>query len=309
MIERPAREAPRSDRVDNDATARNATARNAAARDAIDDDWPGAGPMSAGDNPSTDAPPPVLALIGDRYHNLDYIRVHFDRLFAELGIAYRYTGNYEWFSGEDDTRALLSGVRLLCVFRDGLIFPAGYVGPEFYSYYVLNLMNRPPSGPSGTWVTEGFGRAVEQFVRDGGSLFSCHNNLSVSTFSSTYRSLTGGVYDGHPPERPWRVEVVATDHPLTRGVTDFVVTDEQHFPIYDRDAADMLLRGVNTDGLTFTSDSGAVQDGTVSAVAWAHEHGDGRVVVSTVGHNLDALWKPEYWQFQINAVRWLLRDT
>ena len=31
---------------------------------------------------------PVLALIGDRYHNVDYIRVHFDRLFSGLGIDY-----------------------------------------------------------------------------------------------------------------------------------------------------------------------------------------------------------------------------
>jgi type 1 glutamine amidotransferase len=251
-------------------------------------------------------PAPVLALIGDRYHNPDYIRVHFDRLFAELGLTYRYTANYEWFGDEESTRAQLSGVQLLCIFRDGLIFPDGYLGPEYYSHYSVNLMNDPPAGPPSTWVTEGFARAVEQFVEDGGSLFSCHNNLSVSTFSPTYRRVTGGVYDGHPPERPWRVEVVNRDHPITRGIEDFVVTDEQHFPIYDRDEAELLLRGVNIDGLTFTSDSGAVQAGTTSAVAWAHEHGHGRVVVGTVGHNLDALWKPGYLEFQKGAIRWLL---
>ena len=88
-----------------------------------------------------------------------------------------------------------------------------------------------------------------------------------------------------------------------------MVTDEQHFPLYDGDPADLLMRGTNIDGLTFNSDSGAVREGVVSAVAWAHERGQGRVVVSTVGHNLDALWKPSYWRFQENAIRWLLRSS
>jgi type 1 glutamine amidotransferase len=261
-----------------------------------------------GDEPATPSAS-VLALIGDRYHNLDYIRVHFDKLFGALGVEYRYTGNYEWFADEELTSELLAGVRLFCVFRDGLTFPDGYIGPEWYSYYVRNLMDSPPDGASTTWVTEGFGRAVERFVRDGGSLFSCHNNLSVSAFSPSYRELTGGVYDGHPPERPWKVEVTGRDHPITHGMADFIVTDEQHFPIFDRDPSELLLRGTNTDGLTFSSDSGAVKDSVTSAVAWAHEYGRGRVVVSTIGHNLDALWKPDYWLFQTNAVRWLLRES
>lgn len=251
---------------------------------------------------------PVVALIGDRYHNADYIRVHFDRLFGSLGIPYEYTANYEWFTGEEGTSELLDGARLLCIFRDGLIFPDGYVGPEAYSHYSTDLMDDPPAGTPGTWVTEGFARAVASFVRQGGALFSCHNNLSVSVYSPTYRSLTGGVYDGHPPERPWRVEVVDGAHPLTAGVHDFTVTDEQHFPIHDAADDTLLLRGRNVDGLAFSSDSGATARGTVSDVAWVSQPGSGRVVVSTIGHNLDALWKPDYFRFQQNAVRWLLRE-
>jgi hypothetical protein len=251
---------------------------------------------------------PVLALIGDRYHNVDYIRVNFDRLFAELGLAYEYTANYEWFVEEDLTAQLLEGRKLFVFGRDALVFPDGYVGPGQSDGLVAALMNAPPRGPAGTWVTEGFAAAVERFVRAGGSLFSWHNNLSVSNYSGTYRDITGGAYDGHPPERPWKVEVVDRDHPITRDVEDFMVTDEQHFPIYDRAPGDLLLRGANIDGLTFDTDSGAGRGVTVSATAWAHIYGEGRVVVSAVGHNLDALWKPDYWKFQKNAVRWLLRE-
>lgn len=251
---------------------------------------------------------PVLALIGDRYHNLDYLRVNFDRLFGEVGVPYEYTANYEWFAGEEATDRLLDGRRLLIVARDGFTFPEGYVGPEAYSHYVTNLMNGVPGGPSGTWVTEGFGRAVRRWVEAGGSLWAWHNALHVSLFSEDFRAVSGGAYDGHPAERPWKVVVADRSHPVTAGVEDVVVTDEQHFPLCDRPDGDVLLRGVNIDGLTFDSDSGAVTAGTESVTAWAHAAGAGRVLMSAVGHNLDALWKPAYWRFQTNAARWLLGD-
>ena len=40
----------------------------------------------------------LLALIGDRYHNPDYIRLHLWRLAAAVGVDLEYTCNYEWFS-------------------------------------------------------------------------------------------------------------------------------------------------------------------------------------------------------------------
>ena len=51
----------------------------------------------------------VLALIGDRYHNVDYIRLNFNRVFSELGMPYEYTTNYEWFDDEEATAKLLEG--------------------------------------------------------------------------------------------------------------------------------------------------------------------------------------------------------
>src|SRR5258708_39126304 len=39
--------------------------------------------------------PRVLALIGDRFHNSDYIRVSLDRLFSELGLPIDYTTLYD----------------------------------------------------------------------------------------------------------------------------------------------------------------------------------------------------------------------
>lgn len=248
----------------------------------------------------------VLALIGDRFHNLDYIRVHFNRMFGNASIPYDYTPNYELFAEGSSARRLLEGRRLLCVFRDGVVFPDGYVGPEHYSHYIGNLMQDAPSGARETWVTEEFGEVVVDFVRNGGSLFVCHNSLSIALFSEAFRSIALGVYDGHAPERIWQVSVAPGDHAVVAGVQDFLVTDEQHYPIYDGPEELVLLRGVNRDGLLFTSDSGTTQRSAGCVVAWWHRYGRGRVIVSTIGHNLDALWKRDYWQFQLNAISWLM---
>ena len=83
----------------------------------------------------------------------------------------------------------------------------------------------------------------ETFVEAGGSLFAWHNSLSVAAFSEGYREVTGGVYDGHPSERPLKIEVIDDDHPVTRGVRDFIVTDEQHFPIHDRSEGERCCAG------------------------------------------------------------------
>ena len=249
--------------------------------------------------------PAVLALVGDRFHNMDYIRLHLKRLFGELSLPFEYTANYEWFRSRAGTESALSRRRLLCIFRDGIIFPGGYVRPDSYSHYSKNLMADPPDGPPSSWVNEEFGEVVEEFVRAGGALFCFHNALHIAQFSIKFRGVVRGAYDGHPPERNWCVQTVCNGHPLLAGVEDFVVTDEQHFPLYEGHPSALLLRGVDTCGPGFVSESGTART-CESVVAWAHEHGDGRVVVCTLGHNLDALWKPSAFQFQLNAMSWLL---
>jgi len=245
-----------------------------------------------------DQHPQVLALIGDRYHNSDYIRVSLDRLFRELHLPVDYTTNYDHLC-----RDLLHNYRLFVFLRDGMIWPGGYLGPadayNGYEEFLENLADFPKEEPQ-NWMTEEQGEAVKDFVRAGNGLYSLHNNSHVALTCKAYREVMGGAYNGHPPQRPFKVKVVNKDHPITQGVHDFMVNDEQHFVIYDKDEKNILLRAENIDGLTYE------EQGTTSVSGWAHEYGKGRVVFTAVGHNIHALWQPEYFQLQKNAVRWLL---
>ncbi len=251
--------------------------------------------------PADDKRPRVLALIGDRYHNADYIRVALNRLFQELNLPIDYTINYDQISAR-----LLQPYRLFVVLRDGMIWPNGYLEPNDYEYSHALENNRDwPKEQSEPWITEEQGAAIKDFVEAGGALYALHNSSHISLSSKDYREVMGGAYIDHPALRPFKVSVVNKERPITRGVRDFMVNDEQHFVTYDKDPKYILLRSENIDGLTDISEGKDL--GAKAIAGWAYDFGKGRVAFTAVGHTLHALWEPEYFKLQKNAVRWLLR--
>jgi type 1 glutamine amidotransferase len=257
----------------------------------------GTGLFSAAAGQAQARPARALALIGDRYHNADYIRVSLDRLFKELGIAVDYTILYDQLS-----RDLLKNYQLFLCLRDGMIWPDGYLGPDAYTDYEQGLENEFPEPKPQSWITEEQGAAVKDFVMAGGGFYSLHNNSHVSLSSKNYRDVMGGAYIGHPPLRPFEVRVVNKDHPITRGLQNFMVNDEQHYVTYDKDPKDVILESVNLDGLEFE------KYGKRAIAGWAYEYRKGRVVFTAVGHTNHALWVPAHFELQKRAVKWLLRQ-
>jgi type 1 glutamine amidotransferase len=259
-------------------------------------------PREESDGVPTDGDlPRVLALIGDRYHNADYIRVALNRLFRELSLPIDYTINYDQISAR-----LLASYSLFVVLRDGMIWPNGYLEPNDYEYSHALENNRDwPKEQSEPWITAEQGAAIKDFVQAGGALYALHNSSHISLSSKDYREVMGGAYINHPPLRPFRVSVVNKEHPITRGVKDFIVNDEQHFVTYDKDSKYILLRSENIDGLTDISEGKDL--GAKAIAGWAYDFGKGRVVFTAVGHTLHAMWQPEYFKLQKNAVGWLLR--
>jgi hypothetical protein len=251
--------------------------------------------------PADDQRPRALALIGDRYHNADYIRVALNRLFHELNLPIDYTINYDQISAR-----LLKPYRLFIVLRDGMIWPNGYLEPNDYEYsHSLENNTDWPKEQYEPWIREEQGAVIKGFVEAGGGLYALHNSSHISLFSKDYREVMGGAYIDHPPLRPFKVSVVNREHPITRRVQDFIVNDEQHFLTYDKDPRFILLRSENIDGLTDVHEGRDL--GAKAIAGWAYDFGRGRVVFTAVGHTTHALWQPEYFKLQKNAVRWLLR--
>jgi type 1 glutamine amidotransferase len=242
--------------------------------------------------------PRALALIGDRFHSSDFIRVSLDRLFSELDLPIDYTILYDQLS-----RDRLRGYSILICFRDGMIWPGGYLGPDAYTCYEEGLENQQdlPKPKPQNWIKQEQAEAVRDFVAEGNGLYSLHNNSHVSLTSPIYREVMGGAYIGHPPLRPFKVRIVNKSHPITQGIEDFMVNDEQHYVAYDKDHLNIFLEAENVDGLVYED------HGTKSISGWAHEYGKGRVVFTAAGHTIHAMWAPEYLKLQKRAVQWLLK--
>jgi type 1 glutamine amidotransferase len=269
----------------------------------------------------------TIALIGDPSHNSDAIRVSLDRIFKELNMPIEYTTNYYDLSAE-----MLKSYQMFLGFRDnfGVVENPGKFGEIGPQQTVDSAparggtQGRPVQGAAPrtgrtteAWITEAQGQVVKEFVSNGGCFYSYHNNAFVSRSSKNYRDVQGGYALSHPPLRPFKVRIVNKDHPITHDVKDFMVDDEQHYLIYDKDPKNILLKSENVDGLTYIATYPDPNDpnpqpknwGSTSVSGWAHEYGKGRVAFTAIGHTIHAMWNPEHIKMQKNAIRWLLRQT
>ena len=136
--------------------------------------------------------------------------------------------------------------------------------------------------------------AVAAFVRRGGGFLP----LTIPGGPIPGAGPTGGswaaITRGHPPVLPFDVGVVQRDHPITAGVSDFEIIDEQHFLWFDFERVNLLLKSIG-------------RDGRESPAGWAYEYGKGRVAYLANGHTLEILQHPMVQLLLHNAVRWLLR--
>ncbi|HJT31816.1 MAG TPA: ThuA domain-containing protein, partial [Pirellulales bacterium] len=223
--------------------------------------------------PRADDPRPhALVLIGDGPHEPGHVEAGLRPAFAATGVVPHFAVDVRALTAEN-----LARVPLLVILRDG--------------------MQRPNSDPGShyKWMTPEQERAVVEFVERGGGFVNLHNSMGLYPDGGPYLKLVGGRYIGHGPLERFRVEVVDRNHPITRGVEDFSVADEQHTPPYDNDRVHLLLKNRSDDGRE-------------AAAGWCYEPGRGRLVHLANGHTREALAHPMYQRLLAGAIRWCLRS-
>ncbi|HVU88797.1 MAG TPA: ThuA domain-containing protein, partial [Pirellulales bacterium] len=188
-----------------------------------------------------DERPHALVLIGDQPHEPGHIEAGLRPIFAATHVVPHFAVDVNALSAEN-----LAHVQLLVILRDGLMRP------------------QAPDQPDYVWMTKEQEQAVVDFVHRGGGFLNLHNSMGLYPEDGPYLRLVGGRYIGHGPLERFRVEVVDRDHPVTRGVEDFSVADEQHTPPYDDKRVHLLLRNRSDNGET-------------AAAGWVYEPGKGRL--------------------------------
>lgn len=161
---------------------------------------------------------------------------------------------------------------------------------------------------------------VQTFVKNGGGALFLHNSTDIAKAKGTeiIRDVIGGYWLQHTVIRPYRVKITNRNHPITKGVNDFVTTGEHHYNQYDKDPRNVFMINESIDGWAYNNIEGdkhfdqRIGDkgfGPSGFSGWAYEYGNGRVCFMAPGHTLDELINPEYVKLQKNAVRWCLKQT
>lgn len=215
--------------------------------------------------------PRALALIGDRYHSPVYIRDHLAKALVRENIPVTFIENVEALTAES-----LAQHDLLIILRDGMNWPGGYDQPHI------------------KWMTDTQQQAIWDFVHGGGGFLALHNAQGLYPPDGLYYKLFGGDYGGHPEPYVYTVRVEDRDHPVTSGVEDFEIFDEQHTVKYYLDHEHLLLRSIARDNLS-------------APAGWWREMGKGRFCYLAPGHTPDALGHPMMQRLMRNAARWLAR--
>jgi type 1 glutamine amidotransferase len=122
-------------------------------------------------------------------------------------------------------------------------------------------------------ITDAQKDGLLNWVASGKGYVGIHSAADSFRGCPEYRAMVGGWFVTHPAYRQYQVSVVDPEHPITKDMVEFFVTDEMYVTDYDPRVnvlATSLWKG-----------------GTVP-VAWTKPWGNGRVYWLALGHDPQA---------------------
>ena len=122
-------------------------------------------------------------------------------------------------------------------------------------------------------ITDAQKNGLLNWVASGKGYVGIHSAADSFRECPEYRAMVGGWFVTHPHFREYQVSVVDAEHPITEGLVEFVVEDEQY--VTDYDPRNHVL-------------ATALYQGRAMPVAWTKAWGEGRVFWLALGHNPDA---------------------
>ena len=148
-----------------------------------------------------------------------------------------------------------------------------------YDVIVLHFMNWKVPAPG-----EAARGNLKKFVQDGKGLVLVHFACGAWQDWPEFKDMAGRVWDpqrrAHDPLGPFRVEIVNSEHPITKGMQSFDTTDE----LYTCLAGDRPVEVLAT--------AKSKVDGKDYPMAFCFEYGKGRVFHCALGHDVTALSNP-----------------
>ena len=106
-------------------------------------------------------------------------------------------------------------------------------------------------------------------IANGNGFVGVHGATASFRECPEFHAMLGGLFTTHPPVRPYQVSVVDSEHPITSGITEFMVEDEQYIMDYDPRVQVLAT---------------ALWQGEAEPVVWIKDWGKGKVFYIALGH-------------------------
>lgn len=146
-----------------------------------------------------------------------------------------------------------------------------------------------------TELTDAQKNGLLGWVNAGGGFVGVHSAADSFRDCPEYRAMVGGHFVTHPHYRQYMVSVVDPTHPITEGLEEFWVEDEQY--VTDYDPRNNVL-------------ATALYKGRATPVVWTKSWGRGKVCWIALGHDAKACRQEVFVTLLQRACLWAgTRDT
>jgi type 1 glutamine amidotransferase len=210
--------------------------------------------------------------------------------------------NHDWRATTPKLRSILTNTARFEV--DITDHPENGNRSSFDSYDVL-LSNWNTFGSGGTKEWPAATReAFLQFVRSGKGLVVVHAGGSSFPDWQEYQDLIGGTWGagtGHGPVHEFQVRITQPDHPITRGLSSFKITDELWHRMATRTNKVVLATAFSA------RDRGG--SGADEPVAFITRFGQGRCFNLVLGHDVKAMEADGFQTLLVRGTEWAARGT
>ncbi len=128
------------------------------------------------------------------------------------------------------------------------------------------------------------------FVRAGGAFAGIHSATDSFKKSDAYWEMVGGRFAGHG-HGTYTVYIHDKDHPITKGLKDFEITDETYSHHYHKNLRMRSLTCMN-------------RGNERQSMGWVRDYGKGRMFYTANGHGREAWTNPHWQRLVVRGIYW-----
>jgi uncharacterized protein len=138
-------------------------------------------------------------------------------------------------------------------------------------------------------IKEAQKRGLMNHIAAGKGFVTFHSGADSFRGDPDYQAFVGGHFIGHPHYRPYQVSITPVDSPITKGIEEFMITDEQY--ILDYSSQMKVL-------------ANALHKGATMPVMWTKDWGKGRIFYSALGHDPKACKQEMFQRTLLRGALW-----